>query len=316
MKSNSVTILGAGVVGLSCAKMFLDRGWRVSLIYADCLNETVSWKAGAFWYPFLVQPKERSSEWALASYVYFLQLAKTNEIAGLSSKRLRVYFPERPDSEAWWKRVDGLELISHGLPDGYGFAIEFDSWLIDMPIYLKSLFDNCVNRCSSVSQRLVSNLDEVEDSPLIVNCSGHGAKTLMGDENCFEIEGKMLAYESPKTETKLQFCPNDIDHPKYIVPRSNCLLVGGTAVVNGVGDVDEREIAASANRVFGVSLPEFPLSVYVGMRPARSEVRIELQQLQRERAVVHCYGFGGAGVTLSWGAASVCFNLANNFAQT
>ena len=111
----------------------------------------------------------------------------------------------------------------------------------------------------------------------------------------------------------LQFCPNDIDHPKYIVPRSNCLLVGGTAVVNGVGDVHESEIASSASRVFGLSLPEFPSSVYVGMRPARNEVRIELQRLPCERAVVHSYGFGGAGVTLSWGAARVCFKLANNF---
>jgi D-amino-acid oxidase len=36
----------------------------------------------------------------------------------------------------------------------------------------------------------------------------------------------------------------------------------------------------------------------VGLRPARPQVRVE-----RVGDVVHCYGHGGAGVTLSWGTA-------------
>jgi D-amino-acid oxidase len=36
----------------------------------------------------------------------------------------------------------------------------------------------------------------------------------------------------------------------------------------------------------------------VGLRPARPAVRLE-----RDGDVVHCYGHGGAGVTLSWGCA-------------
>jgi D-amino-acid oxidase len=40
----------------------------------------------------------------------------------------------------------------------------------------------------------------------------------------------------------------------------------------------------------------------VGLRPARPEVRLEVEQRQDTR-VVHCYGHGGAGVTLSWGSA-------------
>jgi D-amino-acid oxidase len=36
----------------------------------------------------------------------------------------------------------------------------------------------------------------------------------------------------------------------------------------------------------------------VGLRPVRPAVRLE-----REGRVIHCYGQGGAGVTLSWGCA-------------
>jgi D-amino-acid oxidase len=41
------------------------------------------------------------------------------------------------------------------------------------------------------------------------------------------------------------------------------------------------------------------LRARVGLRPVRREVRLE-----RDGRVVHCYGVGGAGVTLSWGVAA------------
>jgi D-amino-acid oxidase len=43
----------------------------------------------------------------------------------------------------------------------------------------------------------------------------------------------------------------------------------------------------------------------VGLRPARPEVRVE-----RVDDVIHCYGHGGAGVTLSWGCACEVVSLA------
>ncbi|HIN08299.1 MAG TPA: FAD-binding oxidoreductase, partial [Candidatus Poseidoniales archaeon] len=41
--------------------------------------------------------------------------------------------------------------------------------------------------------------------------------------------------------------------------------------------------------------------VAVGLRPARSAVRLELES--GERPLIHNYGHGGGGVTLSWGCA-------------
>jgi D-amino-acid oxidase len=41
------------------------------------------------------------------------------------------------------------------------------------------------------------------------------------------------------------------------------------------------------------------LHARVGLRPVRPEVRLE-----RVDRVVHCYGTGGAGITLSWGLAA------------
>ena len=40
----------------------------------------------------------------------------------------------------------------------------------------------------------------------------------------------------------------------------------------------------------------------VGLRPSRNEVRLEADT-SGDRMVIHNYGHGGAGVTLSWGCA-------------
>ena len=46
----------------------------------------------------------------------------------------------------------------------------------------------------------------------------------------------------------------------------------------------------------------------VGLRPSRSEIRLELEEIEG-RLVVHNYGHGGAGVTLSWGCAEDVVSL-------
>ncbi|MFM7282729.1 MAG: FAD-dependent oxidoreductase [Planctomycetia bacterium] len=52
------------------------------------------------------------------------------------------------------------------------------------------------------------------------------------------------------------------------------------------------------------------LGTSVGLRPARSAVRLEPESSPAGR-IVHNYGHGGAGVTLSWGCAQ---EVAQHFA--
>ena len=46
----------------------------------------------------------------------------------------------------------------------------------------------------------------------------------------------------------------------------------------------------------------------VGLRPSRTEVRLEREYLNGKR-IIHNYGHGGAGVTLSWGCADEVVSL-------
>ncbi len=49
----------------------------------------------------------------------------------------------------------------------------------------------------------------------------------------------------------------------------------------------------------------------VGLRPARPEVRLEVDRVSSGGFVVHCYGHDGAGVTVSWGCADEVVTLAD-----
>ena len=48
----------------------------------------------------------------------------------------------------------------------------------------------------------------------------------------------------------------------------------------------------------------------VGLRPGRMEVRLEREE-KNGKYLIHNYGHGGSGVTLSWGCADEVVELAN-----
>jgi D-amino-acid oxidase len=50
----------------------------------------------------------------------------------------------------------------------------------------------------------------------------------------------------------------------------------------------------------------------VGLRPVSETVRLEREEVAPGKLVVHNYGHGGAGITLSWGCAREAAALATS----
>ena len=88
----------------------------------------------------------------------------------------------------------------------------------------------------------------------------------------------------------------------YVVPRGNDVVLGGTAeegAEDRTPDPATTEAIRARCAALVPALRDAPVvGVAVGLRPARPAVRLEA-----EGRVVHCYGHGGAGVTLAWGCA-------------
>jgi len=57
--SDRVVVVGAGVVGLSCALRLLEAGHRVDVLARELPLETTSSVAAALWYPYLALPQDR-----------------------------------------------------------------------------------------------------------------------------------------------------------------------------------------------------------------------------------------------------------------
>ena len=90
--------------------------------------------------------------------------------------------------------------------------------------------------------------------------------------------------------------------PTYVVPRTDLVVVGGT---DEPGDWSRTPSPETAEQIIERAIRLVPalaggevVGHRVGLRPVRSVVRLEAVD-----RVVHCYGLGGSGVTLSWGCA-------------
>ena len=140
-----------------------------------------------------------------------------------------------------------------------------------------------------------------------MDCTGLGAAGLTGDDELVPVRGQVVLVGQVGVEQWL-LAQSDPQALTYVVPRERTVVLGGTAHV-GVTDLepDAATAAAVVERCVALvpALRAAPvLGHRVGLRTTRSSVRLEAGALADGRPVVHDYGHGGAGVTLSYGCAA------------
>lgn len=296
-------MVGAGVVGLTCADRLLEAGHRVDVLARDLPRETTSAAAAALWYPYLAQahdqPLDRVAGWCETSYAAFAALADDSPRSGVRMLRgVEVAASDRPDP--WWAAVvPRLDRV----PDGWSFVAP----VVSMPTYLDWLAARVLELGGTLTRLSLRSLPEGGD--LVVNCSGLGARLLGADRSVTPVRGQVVHVEQFGLDTWwLDGSAGDAGGPTYVVPREDSVVIGGTEEVGDWSRTPSPETAAAILRRAVRLVPEVAyarvLRHQVGLRPVRPEVRLE-----REGRVVHCYGHGGAGVTLSWGCADEVVGL-------
>lgn len=305
-----VVVLGGGVSGLSCAIRLREAGHAVQLWARELSPHTTSDVAAAIWYPYLASPKERVLHWGQRTLEVLRTLADNPE-TGVHLVRGTEVFTE-PVRDPWWApSVPSFRRATPGeLPPGYTEGYAFEVPVIEMPRYLPFLQERFRALGGHLLQREVHALEEAwGEAPTVVNCTGLGARALVGDEALVPIRGEVLRV-SPSPTGQFLLDDSETRGMAYVIPRATDCILGGTAEMG----VDSLAPSASqAERILARCrrlLPEgTPLNVVehkVGLRPGRPSVRLEPEQ-RADRRVVHNYGHGGAGVTLSWGCAEeVC----------
>ena len=308
------TVVGAGVSGLSCAVKLLEAGHEVVVISDRFSPDTVSDIAAAIWYPFLTAPADRADGWGIATYAELERLSEREPQSGVRMRDGREYLRQAVGPPEWSEDIAAFRILDGSeMPEGYVFGWQFRAPVIEMQLYMPWLRSRVEALGGSFVQSFVGDLSEVSGE-VVVNCVGLGARELCGDEEVRPARGQVIFIDQDPGIGHFDQQPETLT---YTIPRSDITVLGGTAQVDDWGmDIRPEDDDLILSKVEAL-WPELDRSRIiggaVGLRPSRSEVRLEVEYID-ERKVVHNYGHGGAGVTLSWGCAEEVANLVSQSA--
>jgi D-amino-acid oxidase len=182
----------------------------------------------------------------------------------------------------------------------------FTAPVVAMPVYMKWLESRVETLGGVIEARAVHDLEALLlEASLVVNCTGLAARELVKDDDLHPIRGQIVRVAAGHADRFVQ-AGGGRSPLTYIIPRDDCTVLGGTED-EGVWDLDVDPATESAILARGRALvPALThaevVSHAVGLRPGRSEVRLETVR-RPGGIIVHNYGHGGGGVTLSWGCA-------------
>jgi glycine/D-amino acid oxidase-like deaminating enzyme len=235
-RQNNCAVLGCGVIGLSTARLFQRRGGSVTIYAKDLPPETTSNIAGGFWYPTSVYEGNRTTAKFMEQFLQ--SCARANRAFQLLAG---------PEYGVRW--IDTFELqsgeatLSNDMPGGaelypdnhrfdeskkyFGLQTvrQFSTMLIEPQTYLNALLRDFYVAGGKVTVREFQNLDEIAQlqESLIFNCTGLGAKKLVGDPILTPVRGQL---EILLPQPEIDYCY--VGEPGYMFPRRDGIVLGGT----------------------------------------------------------------------------------------
>lgn len=310
-----VTVLGAGITGLTTASRLLAAGCQVRVVAAAPIEASTSYLAAAVWFPTHVGPPDRVARWGGQTYDVLAGQAARG-IPGVVMRESLALYREPPEEPDWAEPVRGVRAASAAeLPPGYRYGLRFVVPLVEMPRYLPWLAaqvraggaELCIRRVTSLGELAGDGVDA------IVNCSGLAARELAGDASVYPVRGQIARVANPGVTLSVR----DEQHPAgraYVHPREHDCILGGTLDENSwdtrVDMVTAESILRRCRDIVPALAGARVLEHVVGLRPGRPTVRLEEETVSGPGPrILHNYGHGGAGITISWGCAGQVTSL-------
>lgn len=229
-------MLGCGAVGLATARLLQDHGFIVTIYARELPPATTSNVAGAWWAPSgLLDREYRTPEFGV-------QLARASRYANryfqlLPDQRygvrwLSLYFltGDAGFRLGWdWALTPELFRTEHlppgAHPFGHRHAHVLQAMIIEPSIYLPALMDAFRLAGGRIFVRELRAREEVLrlPEPVIVNCTGLGARQLFGDESLVPIKGQLTVLV-PQPAVNYAVVQGGL----YLFPRRDGIQLGGT----------------------------------------------------------------------------------------
>lgn len=311
--ADRITVVGAGVIGLSCAVTLAEQGHQVDVLARELPAETTSALAGGLWLPHLAEPDDPVADRTRATLRKLLTLADdpATGVRLLPGTLLHATPVPPPFWAAPVQDLVTLQARSDPVP-GYPFGYRVTLPVVDTYRYLAYLRTRLLRADGTLTRMPLSALPP---RGLVVNCTGLSARALVPDPDVHPVRGQVVVVSDPglaewcvDTEAADTGSPGQL---MSVLPRGRDVVIGGTA---DEGSWDTTPDPDTGRRLLERARAAVPLLTKatviahrVWLRPARPTVRLEVEHRPGDEdpghAVVHCYGHGGCGLTMSWGCA-------------
>ena len=189
--------------------------------------------------------------------------------------------------------------------DGY----EINTIVLDTNIYMDYIMNEFKQLGGNLIQKNVNNIEEVLNSEFdtIINCSGLGSRDLFNDKKIFPVRGQSVIIKKiPEIKSAIVDHANPIKDLCIITPRINDIVIGGVNQAYNwnlnVEQKDTEKIIAKCQEINPKLKDIKIINITVGLRPQRYKIRIE-KEIIANKTIIHNYGHGESGFTLSWGCA-------------
>jgi glycine/D-amino acid oxidase-like deaminating enzyme len=228
--SGPVAIIGAGVMGLSTARLAQEAGSPVTIYTAALPPDTTSNIAGGQFHPFAVyHPGDATPEF-MAEYAratdyswrrfqimvgddYGIRWLPTYVSGDQLQQQLTPTFP--PVNRL-------LARNEHPFPDEA--VVRYDTLYVETGRYLRQIERDVRLAGGKIEVRRFATASDIAELPetLVFNCTGLGSRDLFGDTELQPARGQLAILE-PQPEVRYAWLGDG-----YMFPRADGILLGGT----------------------------------------------------------------------------------------
>ncbi len=276
-----------------------------------------------------------------------------NDYPGLKKHKHFELFCFKTDAPDYLNRMSNLKIVSDidWMPHHPEFKIQegwvFNCYFADWDLYFPEIIKEFMRLDGIIINKKI-DLNSLNELPadVIINCSGIGSNEIESETSSpllllghllkipntitpMDPDGNIVSYNfSPGKEiySNTEHQPLDV----YFYPGKKNWTLGGSRFKVSLDTTKDNyfkihdEFPHQIKKInfeilahtFGITTPDTDKELKkTGIRYLRNRengLRLESENV-KEKKIIHNYGHGGAGVTLSWGCSFRILNMVNNF---
>ena len=309
-----------------------------TLIAEKLAIDTTSEGAAGLWKPFALgsTPPEKVNAWGGDTFKHYLEIFNSPDAskAGIfMCPAYELYHTPVPDP-VWstvvpsYRHLSAADLAMYDHSNTYSYGFAYDTIIAEGRLYMQWLLERLQTTHFEIQQRKVQSFKELTSFDAVINCAGLGSRELADDPSLQGIRGHVVRVKAPWIRYHVE--ADQLDDPlhrgpAYIIPNADSVVLGGTKVVGDEDCTPRKEDTEAILARCTAAVPSLAgaevLSEWVGLRPGRPSVRLEVEYAESssssvlasfpmgKQVIVHNYGHGGSGLTLGWGCAGEAVEL-------